>query len=202
MEALSLLRYNHQSSMLVLVKSIKENQKKEVDSAIATLQAACAQQVMCLKFYLLLTNDSSKMPNQGEQWQDIVQAVDTLMADQFCASAYEKTEIDKAATAKDKLNWAWAVELTAAVLFGLPNLSTEIQPWGVGMSIAYGGSELGQVAATSSSTRQLDSQMISNESQQAGRRAALVRQVQECQLEINMTGHKLMKIDQEIEELK
>lgn len=157
---------------------------------------------MRLKFFLALTNDSSKMPKQGEQWQDIAQTVNTPTADQFRASTYEKTEIDKATDAKDKLQKAWDLELSAAVQFALPNLSAEIQPWGIGMSIGYGGSELGQVASTCSSLKQLDSQITSDESQQAGRRAVLVRQLQERRLEINMTGHELMKIDQEIEELK
>lgn len=184
------------------VKSIKESQKKELDGAIATLQATRAQQVMRLKFYLELTNDSSKVPEQGEQWQDIAKTVDTPTADQFRASTYEKTEIDKATNVKDKLHKAWTLEITAASQFALPNLNTEIEPWGIGMPIGYGGSELGQFASTCSSITQLDSQIVSDESQQAGRRAALVRQLQERRLEINMTGHELMKIDQEIEALK
>ncbi|KAL2823735.1 hypothetical protein BDW59DRAFT_163101 [Aspergillus cavernicola] len=201
-EALSLLRYQHQQSLLVLAKSIKERQKKEVDGSIATLQATRGQQEMRLQFYLSLTGDKKNVPQPGDQWQDLVQSIDQPTPDQLRGSTYEKTEIDKANTAKEKVDFARAAEATAAALFGIPNMSTEVEPWGIGMSISYGGSEVGQATSTLSSVKQIDAQLASDDGQQAGRTASLVRQVQERRMEINMTGHELMKIDREMDELK
>lgn len=202
-EGLSLLRCKHQNVLLDLIKRVKQRQRTEVEKSIKVLEETRKQQEVRMQYYLNLTGDTNKVPGGEDAWTDVQQSIEPPSKEnKLRAGRHEQEAMDKAEKAS-RLNLAASVfEAVAGTLFSLPTFSTEIQPWGVGMSVSVGGNELGHSVSSKGNILGILAQAALAQGEQAGRKAGLAQQLQDRRMEINMAGHELIRIDKEMEQLR
>ncbi|KAL7917362.1 hypothetical protein ACQKWADRAFT_325904 [Trichoderma austrokoningii] len=199
-ENLSALRSSQDASTQLLALEIKKMQKEEAEKAIEILQETRESHVMRLKYYLALIGQSeSKVPDSKAKWQDFQQAIGTPTKDEFVMSPEEYLEMNKTEEATFLRNIASGIERGCAILMALPNLSTNIQPMGMGASMKFDASNIAQSMQCIASAIQSESTQRSDEASRASRKGQLIRQLQERRLSANMAGRDIKNTDKQIE---
>jgi hypothetical protein len=90
------------------------------------------------------------------------------------------------------------LESTAAALFALPGLTTNIQPWGVGMSIKLDAGNIAQVLLARASSIKVDALSTAERGAQASRKAQFIRQLQDRRMQANAAGREIKVVDKMI----
>ncbi|GAB1312051.1 BTB domain-containing protein [Madurella fahalii] len=201
-EAFALLRAKYTTAIHRLMLDIKNTQLSEAQQAIEALQLNRESQESQLAFYLeLMGEPSSRIPkSQAEPWYDIEQDIEPVnQNDDMRRSRYEKEEMDKAATALTLNAVSAGVDGLVAALSAIPTATLNVQPMGIGMSVSAGGSNMASVVQAGSAAIKVGAMIIADQGTQAGRKAQLVRQLQERRLQANLRGREIKAIDQQIE---
>jgi hypothetical protein len=84
---------------------------------------------------------------------------------------FEKEEMDKASEAADKQEGIGPVEVLASILNVIPSFSGNVEPFGVGLTMSFGGSNLGSAAQAVARSMQIVVANRNFSSTQAGRKA-------------------------------
>ncbi|RAQ50930.1 hypothetical protein AFGD_003332 [Aspergillus flavus] len=176
-EGLTLLGSRHQSTVLALIKKVKEHEKQEALKAIDVISAARILQEKAMEYYLQLTADKDKtqIPTIGESWKGVPQEIHTIKGD-IPMSSFEKEELDKADTASNLYLAAGVISAVGAVMAAIPNFGAKVQPMD-GLKIAAQG--------------------MQEEAAQAGRKGALSRALQERRQATNNLGWELVRLGKE-----
>ncbi|KAI8960766.1 hypothetical protein F5Y11DRAFT_349186 [Daldinia sp. FL1419] len=200
-ESLSMLQYKHRQSIYALNLKIKQHQKTEIQRSREPLEAARSQYAMQLQYYLQLTGESKAIPNPGEHWEDIEINIEAPTKDDLRMSPYENMEgiaYDSASTLNQS---ASDLESQAAFLLGMPDITANVEPWGIGLSTTMGGTTIGQAAQSLAIAMRGRAQTVLDQGSRAGRKSTLSRQLQERLFQANTIGHELMKLDMETEQI-
>ncbi|KAG8532347.1 uncharacterized protein KY384_002832 [Bacidia gigantensis] len=199
-EAFSLLTARQAVVSETMLIDVKLLQKTEAEKSIAVLEETRKSHEMRLSYHLELTGESlSKVPNERTAWQDLQQAIDKPSSDDLRMSSYEKTEMNKADSAADLTEKASVMDAIAAGLMALPNLTTTVQPMGVGMMMKIDAENIAKFMQGTAVVLKLKAEMDSFDSQRAARKATLIRQLQERRLQANLAGHDIKSLDKELE---
>ncbi|KAI0410206.1 hypothetical protein F5X98DRAFT_387409 [Xylaria grammica] len=200
-ESLSMLQYKHQQSVFALNLRIKQHQKMEMQRSREPLEAARSQYAMQLQYYLQLTGESKAIPNPGEPWEDIQINIEAPTKDDLRMSPYENMEgmaYDSASTLNQS---ASDLETQAAFLLAMPEITTSIEPWGIGLSTTMGGNTFGQAVQSLAIAMRGRAQAVYDQGSRAGRKSTLSRQLQERLFQANTIGRELIKLDMEMEQI-
>lgn len=138
-EGLTLLGSRHQSTVLALIKKVKEHEKQEALKAIDVVSAARILQEKAMEYYLQLTADKDKtqIPTIGESWKGVPQEIHTIKGD-IPMSSFEE-ELDKADTASNLYLAAGVISAVGAVMAAIPNFGAKVQPMGAGVDTTTAG---------------------------------------------------------------
>jgi hypothetical protein len=118
--------------------------------------------------------------------------------DDLRMSSNESIEFDLAAEAAALSLTASTLDTVAAGLMALPKVQTNIEPMGMGVSMHFDASNVAQFMSGTSGVMKLFSQLKSEQSGRAARKAQLIRQLQDRRLQANIAGHDIMNADKQI----
>ncbi|GGO53676.1 Tc toxin subunit A-related protein [Streptomyces lasiicapitis] len=199
-EALQHLRTVHEHAINGLVMEVRTQQLEEATKARDTLAASRGAAVYRLTHQLnLLGEDLSKLPSETTDYAELPDLIEAPVdVGGLKVNALEKLELDKAAEARDWQTVIGHIEALASVFHAIPNFALEAAPIGVGAGIKWGGANLGNGTQAIARELQVAANSTSFESTNAGRKAALQRQLQERVQQANIAGHEITNIDKQM----
>ena len=202
-EALAKLKSQQESKIQSMIVKVKQLQKEQALKSIETLTDLQASHESRLSYYLALIGEpTSLIPKEMDDWNDIQQQIDRPTQDDLKMSSNEKLEMMKANDAANLTFRASLLDTTASVLYALPNLSTNAQPMGVGVSLKMDAENVAKSITGASTVLKLLAEHSGNESSRAGRKAQMIRQLQERKLQANMAGRDIKNLDKQIASAK
>ncbi|KAF5989185.1 toxin subunit [Fusarium coicis] len=139
----------------------------------------------------------SRIPGEAEKWVNIEQAIEAPLTDDLRMNRLEYQEM-KVTEVANKLNLAAsAIEVGALILKALPQVTTNVEPMGVGASMKMDGSNLASALQASSLTIRTGSMVASTIAADAQRTNSLTKQLQERRLQANMKGQEIKSLDKQ-----
>ncbi|HEY0463786.1 MAG TPA: hypothetical protein VGC79_06235, partial [Polyangiaceae bacterium] len=194
-EVLGTLRARHESSIHNLVMEVKALQLNEAGKALEALRESRKGPAYRLQHQLkLLGEDLSKVPQESADFAELTEQIENPTDDSgLKLSKFEKEEMDKAAEANDKQEDVGRTEVLASIFHALPNFTFTIGP--VGTSL--GGSNIGSATQAVARANQVVVGNRSFSSTNAGRKASLLRQLQDRVQQANIAGHEIKSIDKQ-----
>lgn len=199
-ETIALIRAKHESVMQNLVMEIKKKQLEEAQKNLESLKQNRMAPEARMKYYLKLSGlDESLTPADTAEFNGIPNEIMTVDGESgLKLIPFEKEDMDKASASQEKQLQAALPEKIASILHIIPNFSGNIEPFGVGMSITLGGSNLGAAAQAWAKFLQLDASELSYASTSAGKKGGFTRALQERIFQANTAGYELKQIDKQI----
>ncbi|KAK5048333.1 hypothetical protein LTR84_006003 [Exophiala bonariae] len=197
-EALMALRQSQDLSLTTLALQMKTLQRDEAYKTLESLEETRRGHETRLMYHAQLAGEDGKSPKPGQEWNDIAQTMETVTKDDLRMSSTEKIEFDRANEAAGYNQKASILETTAGVLMALPRLVVNTAPVGVGVSMHWDASVMGQLLMTTAGVLKLVGQMKMDESTRAARKAQLMRQLQERRQQVNAAGRDIAVIDKQI----
>jgi hypothetical protein len=199
-EALALLRAKHESNIQNLLMEVKKQQLDEANKAIDALQESRRAPVYRMQHYLqLIGEDLSKVPGGDADFTELPDQIEPPVDESgLKLIQYEKEEMDKAAEANDKQEDVGRTETLASILNIVPTFSGNVEPFGIGLTMSFGGSNLGSAAESVARGNQV---VVGNRlfsSTNAGRKAGFMRQMQDRIHQANIAGREIKSIDKQI----
>jgi hypothetical protein len=136
-----------------------------------------------------------KVPGPNGDWSDLAFAIEPPVDDSgLKLSAYEKEEMDKAAEANDRQEDVGRTEVLASIFHALPNLTFPAGPF----STTLGGSNAGSATQAVARANQVVVGNRTFSSTNAGRKAGLLRQLQDRVQQANTAGYEIESIDKQM----
>ncbi len=199
-EALSLLRATQESTIQNLIMEVKKQQLDEANKALDALQQSREGPVYRMQHYLqLIGEDLSKVPDNATDFKKLDFSIEQPVDESGLKLVqYEKEEIDKAGDARDWQSRIDKVETLASILHIIPIVNTDAMPFGIGVSVAVGGTMLGNATQAVARGLQIHSNDLSYQSTNAGRKGGFLRQLQDRRQQANMAGYEIKNIDKQI----
>ncbi|VTT77245.1 unnamed protein product [Fusarium fujikuroi] len=200
-EAFSQLKAHQESVMQALYREQKLLQKEEAEKSIAALRDLRQNHESRLTYYLRLIGEdpNTMIPDKDTQWTDIEQAISSPFKDDLRMSGEEKLEFEKSQEAAGLSFTATILDTTASTLMALPNLMTQTQPMGVGVSLKVDAENIAKCMGGMSTVMKLRAQMCEMEGGRASRRGGLIKQLQDRRAQANMAGREIKQVDKQIE---
>jgi hypothetical protein len=200
-EALAKLRATHDSSIANLVMELRKQQLDEANKTLDSLQQNRKAPVYRLQHALkLIGEDLAKIPADVDT--DFAELPDTIEAPVSDSGMklmpMEKQELDKAGEASDQQGSVSLMETLASGMSMIPNFGASFQPFGVGGTISFGGSNLGAAFQAMARSSQGTVSKLTYESTSAGRKGGFLRQLQDRVLQANTAGYEIKNIDKQI----
>ncbi len=199
-EALAQMRARHERTIQNLVMEVKKQQLDEAQKSLDALGESRRGPVSRMQYYLkLIGQDLSKVPESDADFSEIANQIETPVSESgLKLIAFEKEEMDKAAQANGMQGDIGQMETLASIMNMIPNFSGNIEPFGVGMSISFGGSNLGACFQAIARSMQVSAGDLSFQSTQAGRKSGFLRQLQDRVQQANAAGYEIKHIDKQI----
>jgi len=199
-EALSKLRAKHESTMHNLVMEVKKQQLEEAGKSLDALQQNRKSPVYRLQHHLkLIGEDLGKVPDGNTDFGELPNQIEQPIDESgLKLIGYEKEEMDKASEARFLQIGIGIEETLASIMNMIPNFSVNFEPLGTGVSISFGGSNLGAYYQSIARALQIISNDLTYQSTNAGRKAGFLRQYQDRVQQANIAGYEIKNIDKQI----
>ncbi|KAF5723685.1 toxin subunit [Fusarium mundagurra] len=199
-EALQILKAKQDTARQRLSISLKRLQRDEIERNIELLEMNRSSAEAQLRYYLRLIGEPmSRIPGEAEKWVDIEQAIEAPLTDDLRMNRLEYQEM-KVTEVANKLNIAAsAIDVGALILKALPQVTTNVEPMGVGASMKMDGSNIASALQASSLTIRTGSMVASTIAADAQRTNSLTKQLQERRLQANMKGQEIKSLDKQTE---
>jgi hypothetical protein len=110
----------------------------------------------------------------------------------------EKLEMDKADDAAEASHKAMILEIISSGLRAIPDISVNVQPCGVGMTMGPITLNVAEALAAAANVMRLVSQRSTDDSLRASRKARLIRQLQDRRMQANIAGRNIKITDKQI----
>jgi len=199
-ENISLIRAKHEGIMQSMIMEIKKQQLEEAEKSLDSLYQNRKAPEQRMKYYLqLIGEDANKVPGMDTGFTALANAIEIPVDESgLKLIKYEKEDMDKANEANNKQKDAELPEKIASILHIIPNLSGNIQPFGIGLSLSFGGSNLG--AASQAFAKFITSGVtdLSFQSAKATKKSGFLRALQERVQQANIAGLEIKQIDKQI----
>ncbi|MFN3531517.1 MAG: hypothetical protein ACK41Q_03245 [Candidatus Brocadia sp.] len=218
-EELSRLRASHETGMLELVTAIRERQVLDARANKENLQKARETAKFRLTHYIdLLGNDSVTVPAEptigatltadsqlpaDTSIAEIETDVDESLVDSDESGVKliprEKKELENLEEARSNQERAGNIQLRSSVVSALvPNASVNVQPFGIGASVTFGGSNLSSAANAVAQHFQIEATNYSFDANTAIKMASYIRREQDWTLQANLAAKEIIQLDKQI----
>ncbi|KAG4263106.1 hypothetical protein FPRO03_10469 [Fusarium proliferatum] len=199
-EALQILKAKQDTARQRLAISLKCLQREEIERNIELLEMNRSSAAAQLSYYLQLMGEPlDRIPSETDKWVDIEQAIDAPFTDDLRMNRLELQEM-KGTDLANKLNLAASyIDIWAFMLKALPQVTSNVEPMGVGASLKMDGSILASAVQASAMTLRTGSLAASTIASDAQRTNALTRQLQERRLQANIKGQEIKSLDKQTE---
>ncbi|KAK3386446.1 hypothetical protein B0H63DRAFT_540294 [Podospora didyma] len=199
-EALAVLRSSHETVIHTLTLDIRNRQVDEATAALDQLVHSRQSPAYRHQFYKFLVGNTDAAPGENDDFNEIPNpslAAPTADGSLLLISE-EKEEVDKASAARDWNLVVGGAETLAALFHAFPQIEIAGKPMGVGTGLQLGGVNFGNVTSAVARGLQIYAAWLSASSSNAGRKAGLLRALQDRVLQANTTGLELKNIDKQI----
>jgi len=217
-EELGRLRASHETAMLDLMTAIKERQILDAKVNKEGLLKSRASAEFRLKHYNALISsedisvpgppaveanlngDSQLPPDTGII--EITAGIDVSLVESSESGVKiirkEQKQIEFAKDALISQQVAGSMEALAGILNVLPNFGVAVEPFGVGASMTFGGSNLGAATSALAKVPQMLANMYSYRASQASQMASYIRRQQDWTLHTNLAAKEITQLDKQI----
>ncbi|GAP91517.2 putative PA14 domain protein [Rosellinia necatrix] len=198
-ETLLKLTTSHRQTVQQLVLEGKKAEIKEALKAIDVLQETRRMHEQRLSYYLALTGDQGQtIPGPETAWRDIPQLIDRPTSDDLRMSSTEKLDMDCTESAVARMPAVSILENVAADLLIFPQATINAQPLGVGVSTELGTGIAARAVQAAAGILRATIQHTQDQAMIAGKKAGLVRQLQERRQQANQAGREIKLVDQQV----
>lgn len=198
-EALAALRATHETTLLQATLAIRRQQEAEADAQIEALQRSRELPVERLRYSRwLMGSDDMAAPEPGAAIPMLPYGARPRAANGVYLIPEEQSELDASHSARDWQARAADSEIEASNVASYPNISSIIAPWGGGVSISYGGSNMAASSSATARSRADRSAQESYDATRAGKMAGYLRRAQEYAAQANAAAREIMQIDRQI----
>ncbi|MEO1396820.1 MAG: neuraminidase-like domain-containing protein [Cyanobacteria bacterium J06634_5] len=198
-ESLSLLRAQHDTRLQNLVMEVRKKQREEAEKSLKILEENRKSPEYRLQHYLQLAGEeASELPIDTEFMEVENQIPEVKEESGMKLIPPEAEEVKKAKQSRDLQIGVGAVETLASTLHALPTVEVKGQPLGIGVGLAWGGTNLGNITQAVAKGLQIGVGVTSAQSSAASRKAGYTRQLQDRIFQANLAGHELMQIDKQV----
>ncbi|KAH6984365.1 hypothetical protein BKA56DRAFT_614112 [Ilyonectria sp. MPI-CAGE-AT-0026] len=198
-EAFSLLKARQDTVRQKMQLDLKAIQREEIIQTLESMEMNRNSAVAHLKYYLQLIGEPlTKVPNPDQPWDDLEQSIDAPVG----PTRMTPSEIAEAAASVTSmgLNIAAAgMESAVGGLRAIPNVTTNMQPMGCGVSVKADAGNVAEAVDGAMKTIKILSIIASEVGSQAARYGNLTRQLQERRMQANLKGQEIKSIDKQIE---
>ncbi|MFN8484246.1 MAG: neuraminidase-like domain-containing protein [Anaerolineae bacterium] len=200
-EALALMRQQHERTMLDLVRTVRQMQIEEANTALEALQKSRDTAVTRYLYYQeLLGADSLATPPPGANLP--MQSARKKAAAQGGAHLIEEeqSELASSHSARDWQIISSRMEILANLSFYIPTLTIVSAPQGAGThtELSFGGKYAGPALSAIARYQRSLGEEDSYRATHAGAMAKYVRREQEWVLQSNLAAREIMQIDKQI----
>jgi hypothetical protein len=153
-----------------------------------------------LQFFKSLIGQTDAAPGETDEFSEIpnTSVVAPISNGQMLLIPEEDQEVSKAGSARDRSIAIGGVEALAGILHTWPDLDAEVKPFGIGTGLKWGGSFYGGSTGAVARGMQIAASTLSADSANAGRKAALLRALQDRVFQANNAGKELKNVDAQI----
>ncbi|MGH3297611.1 MAG: neuraminidase-like domain-containing protein [Trebonia sp.] len=199
-EGLALLRATQETTILTMMQSVKQDHVTELTDAVSALQASRDTTWGRYAYYqTLLGATSGAAPPPGTAIADLTVPTEPATTDGgMQLLPEEQSELDASHDARDLQTEVGITETLAGLMHALPDFSGNVQPFGIGLSVVFGGTSLGLWTAATARALQTVASKRSYDASHAARMAGYFRRQQEWTLQSNLASGEFMRIDNEI----
>ncbi|MFZ6014528.1 MAG: neuraminidase-like domain-containing protein, partial [Bacteroidota bacterium] len=199
-EAIALLRSKHENALQDLIMEIRKKQLEEAQKNVESLEQNRKAPEARMKYYLQLAGeDISKVPGLEVEFSELANSIEVPVDESgLKLIKYEKEDMDKTAQAQAKQIEAALPEKLASIMHIIPSFGARFQPFGVGGSINFGGSNLGAAFQAWAKFLQLDASEINFAASNAGKKAGFLRALQDRIFQANAAGFEIKQIDKQV----
>jgi hypothetical protein len=199
-ETLSLLRAKHETVTQTTVMELKKLALDEANKTLESLQYSRKAPVNRLRFYLqLVGQDLTGIPDVDNEFQELVAQIEKpVEIGGLMLNSSERQEMDQYASAANLSVGVAAMEIAAAIANIIPNTSGNFEPLGCGMSVTFGGQNIGSQYSAIARGLQMGVSQADYMAATAGRKSQAIRTLQERILQANMAGYEISNIDKQV----
>ncbi|MBL6447657.1 hypothetical protein JMN32_15170 [Fulvivirga sp. 29W222] len=202
-EDIAQIRATHEVTMLNEIKLVREQQLGEAKLAKESLLKNRETLVSNFVYYqTLLGIEEPQEPEIGEAITELEVDVDVSLADSDTTGVKlipkELQELTKANDANNLRLTASVIKNSANLAHLIPNASVNVEPFGIGATITYGGSNLGTALTSMAERFDIMASHLSFESSQASRMASHIRREQEWTHQANQLIKEISRLDSDI----
>lgn len=200
-ESLSLLRAKHDTNIQNLMMEIRKKQLEEAEKTKASLEENRKAPEARLKYYQHLAGEDQSVPEPDAEYTLILdgKSLPEVKDDSgMMLIGEEAEEIKKAKVSADLQIAVGAVETLASILSLVPDNSYDVKPFGIGVGLKFGGSDLNNFTSAVARGMQIGVNYTSFQSSAAGRKASHLRQLHERMLQADNAGQEIMQIDKQV----
>ncbi|KAK6341644.1 hypothetical protein TWF696_008713 [Orbilia brochopaga] len=199
-EELNCLRARNATIIQNIILGIKQTQLTEAQQTLESLTISRNAQVAQLSYYLESIGESTSLiPSSTQDWTDLKQDIGPITKDDLRMSTYEKSEMDLTTAASNLNLVAAGIDSTAQMFAWMPSISGNIAPLGVGTSVTAGGSNITAAIQIGAMAMRNAATIVSESSNEAGRKGRMAKQLQEKRLQANIKGREIKATDKQIE---
>lgn len=199
-EALSCLKARQDTVRQKMQMELKALQRDEITKTIESLQLTRSSTVSQLQYYLSLIGEPhSRVPRADDEWEDLTQTILEPITDSLRMSPFEMAEMTYSAAATGMNVVAGSMEAIIGMLRAIPNVTTNMQPMGCGVSVKADAGNVAEGSQGVVMALKLAAMVSSELGSQAARAGNLTKQLQERRLQANIRGREIKNIDKQIE---
>jgi peptidoglycan hydrolase-like protein with peptidoglycan-binding domain len=196
-EQLSLLRAQHETTLLGLVEEVRKQQIDEAEKNLEALRGSREVAVSRYQHYQkLLGVQSPKVPGEGERLPEARSSQHVTIEDQggFKEIQLEKQEMEQLKEADEKQRRANEYDAAASIAHIVPNFN--IEPWGLGAT--FGGSNVGSMLSAVAGAYRAQAGKHSYKASKAGRLGQFALRAHDWKLQNDLAAGEIMQIDKQI----
>jgi peptidoglycan hydrolase-like protein with peptidoglycan-binding domain len=200
-EALAFTQARQESTLLGLVKDVREQQVEEATQNLVALRSARAGAVSrYVHFQKLLGVQSPRVPAEGETIPEQSPSPNAAISDDSGVKliAQEKTELTKLKASNEDQAEAADEEHSAAIANIFPSIGINVTPWWIGLNTSFGGPNIGAAHSASASKARASSAQNTYESGRASRLGMFIFREHDWVGQSNTAAHEIMHLDQQI----
>src|SRR5262249_10771164 len=196
-EGLALLRATQETQILNQMETAKKDHVTELTEAVSSLQASRDVTWARYTYYQTLLGVS---PGPGPAVGPTIQpysipAQPTSTDGGIQLIQEEKSELDASHDARDLQTAMGIIESLAGFLHLIPDLSVDVEPFGIGLSVVFGGTSLGLWTAATARALQTIAGKRTYDASHAARMAGYFRRWQEWALQSSQASGEMARID-------
>jgi len=217
-EELGRLRATHESGMLELMTALRERQVLEAKANKENLDKSRATAALRFQHYLQLLGNSAPPPPAAPTIAATLTADSALPGD--TSIALVKTDVDESLVdsaesgvklipkeqeemtlseeARSKTEIGSGIDAIGGLMNFIPGFSGNIEPFGIGMSISYGGSNIAGGMGGIARFFHASASDATSRGGMATKMAAYIRREQEWTLQANLAAREIVQLDKQI----